>query len=64
MPFGIAKGWVLPGVAVVGEARECPLCGGTKWILFDGHKPQETANEGALPRLPRPQGKIGARRVS
>ena len=40
------------------------MCGGTKWILFDGHKPRETANEGALPRLPRPQGKIGARRVS
>ena len=38
------------GQEIVNEERECPMCGGTKWILLDGHSTLQ-ALEGGLEAL-------------
>ena len=38
------------GQEIVNEERECPMCGGTKWLLLDGHSTLQ-ALEGGLEAL-------------
>ena len=35
------------GQEVVNDERKCPMCGGTRWILLDGHSTLQ-ALEGGL----------------